>query len=699
MFQFIPRELKSIGLGLLIGAIVAAIIGDVLVSRASAEKSRRAEERLVTMRALALADLVEAELQAEVERETEIYPALLAAFQNKVQDVDAARIYWASKRRILATTFEQDLEFGEAPRRLSRDEKPIFDLAKAIVAAQKTNIAEGGNRKSLMEGYRDSEGRHIVTLPFFERNGEEPAEIIGTITIRSAPEVPSGEMGLLPMILLCILPFALYFLAVQLLWLNKPSPDDLHQLKIFPYMCMGFGILLAGLVIFNSYSLIHISKLHERTEQSLSDQYVQLQGRVLETARQFSVPYEVEYANTWDVDRFLNPLNMFAFDGDLLIKVRELQQQQSRSLSLAFLAGGILAFLLLFFWGLGYARRLLDTVVENRQAYMYVMPAMVGMLVLVFFPFLYGIGLSFTNQNLYNTNEGFAENWNGIDNYIEILGDFNVFSVEQKDDTATLGEDGITTDDDLTGGEEVAIATEDPETEVVINYGNFYWTLFITVMWTIFNVAIGVTVGLMLALMLNTKGLRGKAIYRGLLILPWAIPNYVTSLIWKGMFHQQFGPINQVLQLFGLPPVSWFESVFTSFLTGIIVNGWLSFPFMMVICLGALQSISEDMYEAAHLDGASRWQQFRFITLPSLKPTLIPAIILSVVWTFNMFNVIYLVSGGEPGGANEILITQAYKIAFEKYQYGYSAAYSTVIFAILLIYSVFQNKMTKAVED
>ena len=98
------------------------------------------------------------------------------------------------------------------------------------------------------------------------------------------------------------------------------------------------------------------------------------------------------------------------------------------------------------------------------------------------------------------------------------------------------------------------------------------------------------------------------------------------------------------------------------------------------------------------MDGASRWQQFRSITLPSLKPALVPAIILSVVWTFNMFNIIYLVTAGEPGGATEILITQAYKIAFEKYRYGYAAAYSTVIFMILLIYGTFQNRIAKATE-
>jgi len=183
-----------------------------------------------------------------------------------------------------------------------------------------------------------------------------------------------------------------------------------------------------------------------------------------------------------------------------------------------------------------------------------------------------------------------------------------------------------------------------------------------------------------------------------LLILPWAMPNYITALIWKGMFHQQFGVINQLLQVFGLPAVSWFDRPATSFLTALVTNGWLSFPFMMVVSLGALQSISADLYEAARVDGASRWQQFKAITLPSLRPALVPAVIISVVWTFNMFNIIYLVTGGEPSSSTEILVTQAYKFAFERYRYGYAAAYSTVIFGILLVYGVIQNRVSKATE-
>jgi arabinogalactan oligomer / maltooligosaccharide transport system permease protein len=300
---------------------------------------------------------------------------------------------------------------------------------------------------------------------------------------------------------------------------------------------------------------------------------------------------------------------------------------------------------------------------ENPTAYFYVGPALLGMLALAFFPFFYGFMLSFTDTTLLNQGASWGERWVGFANYLTILNDFKF------------------------GGQGSAF-----------NYQNFYWTLGVTVLWTVTNVALGVSIGLAMALLLNIKGLKGVAIYRTLLILPWAIPNYITALTWKGMFHPQFGAINQGIQAFGGQPVQWFDSFGPSFITGLATNAWLSFPFMMVVALGALQAVDEDMYEAARIDGASPWQQFWHITLPSLRPALLPAVIVSVVWTFNMFNVIYLVSAGQPSGSTEILVTRAYKIAFEEYRYGYAAAYSVVIFMILLVYGVFQIKASAATE-
>jgi arabinogalactan oligomer/maltooligosaccharide transport system permease protein len=219
--------------------------------------------------------------------------------------------------------------------------------------------------------------------------------------------------------------------------------------------------------------------------------------------------------------------------------------------------------------------------------------------------------------------------------------------------------------------------------------GSFYRALLVTILWTVANVALHVTIGAALALLLVKPWLRMKKLYRVLLIIPWAIPNYITALIWKGMFQRQFGAINALLALFDVEPVTWFSRFSTSFAANLCTNTWLGFPFMMVITLGALQSIPTDLVDAARVDGASRWQTFRHVTLPLLAPALVPAIIIGGIWSFNMFNIIYLVSGGEPDGATEILITEAYRWAFgtRQEQYGYAAAYAVLIFFILLGYT------------
>jgi arabinogalactan oligomer/maltooligosaccharide transport system permease protein len=184
-----------------------------------------------------------------------------------------------------------------------------------------------------------------------------------------------------------------------------------------------------------------------------------------------------------------------------------------------------------------------------------------------------------------------------------------------------------------------------------------------------------------------------------LLIVPWAIPNYITALIWKGMFHRQYGAVSALLKALHLQPISWFTHFSTAFVANLITNTWLGFPFMMVVTLGALQSIPSDLYEAAEVDGASKWAQFRHITLPLLRPALMPAIILGSVWTFNMFNVIYLVSGGEPGGTTDILVSEAYRWAFQRNeQYGFAAAYSTLIFVFLLGYSTITRRVGRDAE-
>ena len=331
-----------------------------------------------------------------------------------------------------------------------------------------------------------------------------------------------------------------------------------------------------------------------------------------------------------------------------------LEKQAARQLQVVLTFFVILAALLLFFIMAGHALRTVRAIGKYHYSYIMIFPAMIGLIMLVLLPFLYGLSMGF-----FRVPPSQSGKWVfvGLQNFIEILSDFHPLTL-----------------------------------------GNFYFTLLVTVMWTVINVFLHVCIGLMLALILNRGDFPLKRVYRVLLILPWAMPNYITALIWKGMFHKQFGAINAFIKLLGFEPISFFNNFWTAFFANVTTNTWLGFPFMMVICLGALQSIPADLYEAAQIDGASKWQQFRNVTMPLLKPALFPAVILGTIWTFNMFNIIYLVSNGEPNRSTDILITQAYRFAFEKFNWGYAAAYSILIFLILLAYGVFSNRVTRATE-
>ncbi|MBL8941234.1 MAG: extracellular solute-binding protein [Archangium sp.] len=287
---------------------------------------------------------------------------------------------------------------------------------------------------------------------------------------------------------------------------------------------------------------------------------------------------------------------------------------------------------------------------EAARGLAYVAPAAIGIAVLVVIPFSVGISLAFFHHDAGDYS------FVGLANFVDIL---------------------------TSKGYRI--------TEPL----SFWFTLVVTIAWTFINVGLHLGIGLFLAILLKDPLLKLRGIYRVILIVPWAVPNYITALMWKGMFHRQFGAINGLLSALGLEPVSWFTQFSTSFAANIITNTWLGFPFMMVVSLGALQSIPQDLYEAAEVDGASKWTQFRRITLPLLKPALLPSVILGCVWTFNMFNIIYLVSGGEPGGATDILVSEAYRWAFHRNeQYGFAAAYSVLIFFVLLGWTRLTRKLT-----
>ncbi len=287
---------------------------------------------------------------------------------------------------------------------------------------------------------------------------------------------------------------------------------------------------------------------------------------------------------------------------------------------------------------------------KQKHAYLYLLPGGIALFLLILVPFIVGTAVAFF------AHRGGDFTFVGLSNFFSII-----FSNDY--------------------------ALTDPL--------SFYFTLGVTVMWTAINVFFHVSIGLAMAMLLRNPWLRLKGVYRVLLIVPWAVPSYITALIWKGMFHSQFGAINGLLGTFGLEPIPWFSSFWTAFAANVATNTWLGFPFMMVVCLGALQAVPKDLEEAAMMDGADGWTRFWRVILPQIKPALVPAVVLGSVWTFNMFNIIYLVSGGEPDGSTEILISEAYKWAFGRQeQYGYAAAYATLIFIALIAYSWLTKRVT-----
>ena len=219
----------------------------------------------------------------------------------------------------------------------------------------------------------------------------------------------------------------------------------------------------------------------------------------------------------------------------------------------------------------------------------------------------------------------------------------------------------------------------------ILTSATFLERLAWTIVWTVVCVALHVGIGLGLALLLN-RPMRFRAGYRVLLVLPWAIPSFVSAFIWRYLLNGEFGVVNAMLRAAGLPGISWLDDPFWAKVSVIACNVWLGVPFMMLAMLGGLQAIPRELYEAAEVDGASPWQRFRHITLPGLSPVTRTVVLLGTIWTFNQFPVIFLLTKGGPAGATEILVTYAYREAFEGIRnYSASAAWGMVILALLIV--------------
>lgn len=398
-----------------------------------------------------------------------------------------------------------------------------------------------------------------------------------------------------------------------------------------------------------------------------------------------------------------------------------------------------------------------------RLAYSYILPAAVIMALITFFPLIYQLWMSFTNYSNINLRTdsllgqmlgvwipAWREKYNSpqfvfLQNYLSIL-------------LNSLGK--------------------------VLSGFDFWRILLFNLVWTFSQVTFHVVIGVAVAMLLNAKGLWFKKFYRAVYIIPWALPSLVASMVWKNMFDDQFGSVNQLLRLLGAkeglrwlqqidPPAPWIppfvrlpagsnpwlglfilivliiapffwrwfrqrkwlfipwvlglQALFAlpvwgpnaataslgqlfplSFYAVFIANIWLGWPFMMTVATGALQSIPKDLYEAAAMDGATGWQAFWAVTVPLLRPAMVPAIMIGIMMTFNQFNVIYFITGGGPLHQTEILVTQAYRFVNETSinlegvgnvrPYAVAAAFSYIVFGILAAITLITNRISRATE-
>lgn len=234
----------------------------------------------------------------------------------------------------------------------------------------------------------------------------------------------------------------------------------------------------------------------------------------------------------------------------------------------------------------------------------------------------------------------------------------------------------------------------------------FIWTIVFSALTVLFTLVIG----LVLASVVQWEALKGRSVYRLLLILPYAVPAFISILIFKGLFNQSFGEINMLLEgLFGISP-AWFSDPFMAKTMILIVNTWLGFPYMMILCMGLLKAIPDDLYEASAIDGANFITNFTRITLPMMLKPLTPLLIASFAFNFNNFVLIQLLTGGgpnmigtsEPAGYTDLLVSYTYRIAFEGaggQDFGLASAVATLIFLLVGALALINLRVTKVAQD
>ncbi|MFD1849074.1 sugar ABC transporter permease [Oceanobacillus bengalensis] len=312
---------------------------------------------------------------------------------------------------------------------------------------------------------------------------------------------------------------------------------------------------------------------------------------------------------------------------------------------------------------LNSVREQYHNLIDSGFPYLMLSPGFLLLLFVVILPIVFVLLLAFTNYDLYHTWPAQLTDWVGIQNFIDLF-------------------------------------TLDVWRETFLSV--FAWT----VIWTFGATTLQIALGIFLAILVNQKDLKGKAIIRTILILPWAVPAFVSILIFSGMFNESFGVINTtILNFLGIDPLPWMTDAMFTRIALIMIQTWLGFPFIFVMVTGVLQSIPGELYEAATIDGANGLQKFRKITLPLVMFSIAPILITQYTFNFNNFNVIFLFNSGGPAmpgqnaGGTDILISWIYDLTMTTQQYGMAAAITMIMSAIVIAVALWQFRRTKSFQE
>ncbi|WP_257981302.1 carbohydrate ABC transporter permease [Aeromonas salmonicida] len=353
-----------------------------------------------------------------------------------------------------------------------------------------------------------------------------------------------------------------------------------------------------------------------------------------------------------------------------------------RDNSVFLLAKGVISVLIatfgvgIYYWGLrdaylcgvkrdqGYAlsgiRKQYQLLLSEGFPYLMITPGFILLVFVVVFPIIFGFSIAFTNYDLYHTPPAKLVDWVGLKNF------FNIFRLDLWRSTLL---------------------------DVL------QWT----VIWTLIATTLQCSVGVLLAILVNQKDLRFKALIRTILILPWAVPGFVTILVFAGMFNETFGVINNgILASLGIEPKQWMTDPFWTKTALILMQTWLGFPFVFAMTTGVLQAIPDDLYEAATIDGASTWHKLTTITLPLVLYSIAPILITQYTFNFNNFNIIYLFNNGGPAvigsnaGGTDILVSWIYKLTMSSSQYSIAASITILLSIFVVGIALWQFRATNS---